>query len=1063
MARGHPLVLALGATTALGLLIGAGVTCSFVDVRAKEGELIAILETSEQEARTSTSLGILCEGDFYSLQDDIMWFLSRIFFFAALACGGVAVLVTWGISTVALPTNSLWKFISGSSAVVCVLQVPIFLMFETEPCVDYKSQQECVLSTGAYLIVASAATWLFVTLITQFCDPPAWVYDLKYWRNDMGGNGGGDDSMETQGLGSSVTYATRPPSAGGSTIFHNLRRWQLRRQFTARGRGNTFLGDEEEGIGGIKSVALRNVVVGEAVAGVRAEAAASALKTFNKTFDGPPPSFASDSSTDTVPHVPSSTSDSGTDSAPLVSSSTSDNSADQLATRADLSQAVDDHTGLLLSDPKYTKTIVHNSDIVRLAPIALNMQEDNEELMQSVDDQPAVLLSVPRYPKARADEEAGLVRVVSSKTGLTHSFEDQPKAFQSVEDADLEPVVSKQTAEESHRGESPDSSKLSLGSLVSNVSGTESILDNTAEADERDGGEQREKTVPAGPESAEIFHKTREERALVPTGILALTQKVGLGIARAREGTGYQLMDDDESRSLSPPLEIITLSTQDEDATLADDEERLLHDDWNRLHGLEGPALLDLVEDAEALSSYYDEDPEPVLHFSDDSDNEKHVVDATASELEDVTDPSKETIDVPSTTHRAANPKIRKRRRKKKGRKNQSGLSVASSPSTLNTVAEETMKDLEEDCEEEEVTSAFDPYSADFALKRSISAPNLPSFAAGTTCESSKVSEDVIMTGMNSFNRTEMWRGDQQKKAEPESGNVKVDSTISAPNLASFALRTTCDSSKVSEDVTMTGMNSFNRTETWRSNQPKEAEPESGNVKDDSTISAPHLASFAPGTTCDSAKVSEDVIMTGMNSFNRIETWRGDEPKKAVPESEDMKDDSSLQDATTDQVERVEKSTPPKIPVFKEERDIRGGIHDTLIVSGESSEDNGSERASTRSLDARRARIRRLQLDRNRPPRSRTLDPPRRKRRPVFNDDTNAVLWKKSPIDEETVHPVLEKRSLVMNDDANTIQSNRSLLVNDDSTDILLDALDLDLVEFQRPDGMEYGPEERSL
>jgi hypothetical protein len=166
-------------------LVGAGITCSFVSVEANEGEILKILDSSEQRASMSTTIGLFCEGDFYDLEGDLMWDLSRIFLNVALAFASLAVVIAWSISTFVLPTKNSWKLISITSALSAVLQVPIFLVFETEPCKDFP-QQQCELSDGCYLLMGSVICSVFVTILTVCLDPPDWVSDPDTWRIPKG-------------------------------------------------------------------------------------------------------------------------------------------------------------------------------------------------------------------------------------------------------------------------------------------------------------------------------------------------------------------------------------------------------------------------------------------------------------------------------------------------------------------------------------------------------------------------------------------------------------------------------------------------------------------------------------------------------------------------------------------------------------------------------------------------------------------------------------------------------------------------------------------------------------
>jgi hypothetical protein len=207
-------------------LVGAGVTCSFLSVEANSGEILEILDNSDQRASMSTSIGLFCEGDFYDLEGDFMWELSRIFLNVALAISGVAVILGWSISLLALPTRSMWKLLSITSALSAVVQVPIFLIFETEPCKDFP-QQQCELSTGCYLLMGSVICSVFVTILTVCVDAPDWVADN--WRIQKGQTA--DSSVRSGDQESILHSPPSPPSpSDSSSYFGQLRHWTHRKR-----------------------------------------------------------------------------------------------------------------------------------------------------------------------------------------------------------------------------------------------------------------------------------------------------------------------------------------------------------------------------------------------------------------------------------------------------------------------------------------------------------------------------------------------------------------------------------------------------------------------------------------------------------------------------------------------------------------------------------------------------------------------------------------------------------------------------------------------------------------
>lgn len=118
-----------------------------------------------------------------------MWKTGRVFAILSLSCGSLTTLLSWLISTVLPPTDVNWKVTSILSAVTAVLQVPVFLLFESNPCSDYGSNHECTVSTGCYLLICSTVCWVSVTVLTQCVDPPLWAVELDAWRTNKGERG----------------------------------------------------------------------------------------------------------------------------------------------------------------------------------------------------------------------------------------------------------------------------------------------------------------------------------------------------------------------------------------------------------------------------------------------------------------------------------------------------------------------------------------------------------------------------------------------------------------------------------------------------------------------------------------------------------------------------------------------------------------------------------------------------------------------------------------------------------------------------------------------------------
>jgi len=197
--------VALAATGAFGLCALAGFSCSFVEVKVTTSPEDSVLVTSwgQEVALQETSLGVNCLFDlgneysdggsgsdssistsFYD-ESDRMWNLSRIFFWVGLACGGLTTIWSWLLSTCIIPTPTRWRLLSVVAAVTAVLQVPIFLLLESDTCNYDINRQQCTLGAGAYLNVASIGLWIVLTFIMQCLHPPRWDDDfdqLGVWK-----------------------------------------------------------------------------------------------------------------------------------------------------------------------------------------------------------------------------------------------------------------------------------------------------------------------------------------------------------------------------------------------------------------------------------------------------------------------------------------------------------------------------------------------------------------------------------------------------------------------------------------------------------------------------------------------------------------------------------------------------------------------------------------------------------------------------------------------------------------------------------------------------------------
>lgn len=130
----------------------------------------------------SAYLGVQCDSPFYQESDD-MWNMSQLFLYIGLCVGGLTTLLAWVISVFIPPTVFTWRALSVLSACAAVIGVPIFLIFESQPCAMDINRQTCSVATGAYLNIVSITLYVGMTLWTQCLLPPDWTKETKAWRN----------------------------------------------------------------------------------------------------------------------------------------------------------------------------------------------------------------------------------------------------------------------------------------------------------------------------------------------------------------------------------------------------------------------------------------------------------------------------------------------------------------------------------------------------------------------------------------------------------------------------------------------------------------------------------------------------------------------------------------------------------------------------------------------------------------------------------------------------------------------------------------------------------------
>jgi len=131
------------------------------------------------------SIGIFCKSDLY--KTDTIWMISQIFLAIGLSFGVCTSILCWSIAILLPPTSWNWKCISILSSLTCVIQIPVFLLYDSTPCKLDVSHQ-CKIRTGCFLLICSCVLYITVTFITQWIDPPNWVPEANIWKSSYSSN-----------------------------------------------------------------------------------------------------------------------------------------------------------------------------------------------------------------------------------------------------------------------------------------------------------------------------------------------------------------------------------------------------------------------------------------------------------------------------------------------------------------------------------------------------------------------------------------------------------------------------------------------------------------------------------------------------------------------------------------------------------------------------------------------------------------------------------------------------------------------------------------------------------
>ncbi len=219
--------LSMAFLASAGLIFCAlsGLGCSFIEIKALKGQSIGNANGDVFEDADKAYLGVQClsgsDDPFYDVEGgvDRLWHYTRIFFYVGLALGTLTTSYAWMLTSCVRPTPDRWRILSIFAALSALFQIPIFLVIESDNCNFDITRQTCVLSTGAYLNVASISIWIVMTVWVQCLRAPRWDEELDAWR--VGGNGGCDSSIPSvieKGAGEEATFDEPFEETGDHTV-----------------------------------------------------------------------------------------------------------------------------------------------------------------------------------------------------------------------------------------------------------------------------------------------------------------------------------------------------------------------------------------------------------------------------------------------------------------------------------------------------------------------------------------------------------------------------------------------------------------------------------------------------------------------------------------------------------------------------------------------------------------------------------------------------------------------------------------------------------------------------
>ena len=176
--RAKALSIACLSSAAVSLCILSGFNCSFLTISAEPGQYLATSSGFEVPGLESTNLGLMCDSMLFDQSDadggDEMKHLASLFFHISLAIGGATTILAWTLSLIIPPRKCSWYTMAILGSVTAVLQVPMFLLANTDLCIGDSNRQSCSIGMGGYFNIFSILVWGAQTLWSQYIDPPRW-------------------------------------------------------------------------------------------------------------------------------------------------------------------------------------------------------------------------------------------------------------------------------------------------------------------------------------------------------------------------------------------------------------------------------------------------------------------------------------------------------------------------------------------------------------------------------------------------------------------------------------------------------------------------------------------------------------------------------------------------------------------------------------------------------------------------------------------------------------------------------------------------------------------------